>query len=536
MNADLAVINAKIFTAAGARGWPDALAVWRNRIAAVGDRSEIEPLIGPNTELIDAAGAVIVPGLIDSHCHMASVGSEHALQVDCTPEICRSIEEIIAAFRRAAAETPPGEWIVGFGYDETKLEEKRHPTRWELDRATRHHPVMLKSFTYHFGVVNTSALEAAGLDRKTPDPPGGIFERSAEGELNGVCYEEAFFMWLPGFGKGEAIIPPYSEEEKTKGLALICRDFNRMGITSVGDASSDIHTLRACQNVHQRDSLTVRINMMIHERNFPVLRDAGIKTGFGNARFKIGSIKSFADGACAGRTAWLTTPYGEKADYHGIPVKSPEEMDEAVQQYHSAGFQISVHANGDAAITMVLDAYQKALRAQPRKNHRHRIEHCTFVTESILKRMKSLGVAAAPFANYVVTQGDKLDVYGEWIHTMFAHRSFLDYGIPVGGSTDFPVVTANPFLSVQSMVTRKYTDGRILGPKQKVSVAEAITIYTLGSAYLSFEEAEKGSIEPGKLADFVILDRDPFSIPPEEIGTIAVNRTVFDGKTVYRQK
>jgi predicted amidohydrolase YtcJ len=536
MKADLVAVNAKIFTACGGHLWADSLAVWRNRFAAVGERAEIEPLIGPDTELLDAQGKVILPGLNDGHCHMASVGAEHALQVDCTPEKCRSIDQIVAAFRQAASDIPPGEWIVGFGYDETKLKEDRHPTRWELDRATDRHPILLKSFTYHFGVVNSKALETAGLDRSTPDPSGGVFERSSEGELNGVCFEEAFFMWLPGFSKGEPLIPAYSAEKKAQGLALICEEFNRMGITSVGDASSDIHTLQACQSTDLRGALTVRVNMMIHERNFPLLRDAGIRTGFGNSRYKVGSIKSFADGACAGRTAWLTTPYGDKPDYRGISVKSPEEMDAAVEQYHSAGFQISVHANGDAAITMVLDAYEKALNAQPRENHRHRIEHCTFVTEQILQRMKRLGVAAAPFANYIVTQGDKLDVYGEWIHTMFAHRSFLDYGIPVGGSTDFPVVTANPLISLQSMVTRKYGDGRVLGAKQKVSLEEAITIYTLGSAYLSFEEQEKGSIETGKLADFVILDQDPFSIPPEEIGSIGIDRTVFDGRTVYRKE
>jgi predicted amidohydrolase YtcJ len=477
-----------------------------------------------------------IPGLNDGHCHMASIGAEHALQVDCTPEKCRSIEQIVAALREAAAETPPGQWIIGFGYDETKLKEKRHPTRWELDRATDRHPIIIKSFTYHFGVVNSKALQIAGLNRSTPDPSGGVFEHSAEGELNGVCYEEAFFMWMPGFSKGKPLIPAYSEQEKAEGLALICREFNGMGITSVGDASSDIHTLQACQNTDRRGTLTVRINMMIHERNFPLLRDAGIRTGFGNDRYRVGSIKSFADGACAGRTAWLTTPYGDKPDYRGIPVKTPEEMEVAVEQYHSAGFQISVHANGDAAIIMVLDAYEKALKAHPRDNHRHRIEHCTFVTEEILQRMKRLGVAAAPFANYVVTQGDKLDVYGEWIHTMFAHRSFLDHGIHIGGSTDFPVVTANPFISLQSMVSRKYGDERVLGAEQKVSLEEAITIYTIGSAYLSFEEQEKGSIEAGKLADFVVLDRDPFSIPPEEIGSIGISRTVFDGRTVYHKE
>lgn len=535
MKADLVVVNGKIFTAAQKPRWAEALAVWKNRFCAVGSRADIESLIGPDTELIDARGGAVLPGLHDAHCHVASMGAEHALQVDCTPEKRRCIADLIAAFQEAAAETPEGKWLIGFGYDETKLAEKRHATRWELDRASTRHPILLKSFTYHFGVVNSKALELAGIDRGTADPPGGLFERTADGQPNGVCFEEAFFSWIPGFSKIKAIIPPYSEEEKARGLQIVCRDFNRMGLTSAGDASSDIHTLLACQEADRRGALSVRLNLMIHESYFPALRDAGIRTGFGNERCKIGSIKSFADGACAGRTVWLSTPYGEKPDYHGIPVKTPEELSEAVRSYHEAGFQVSVHANGDLAINMVLDAYQKALQSRPRENHRHRIEHCTFVTEEILKRMKRLGVAAAPFANYPITQGDKLDVYGDWIDMMFAHRSFLDHGVRIGASTDFPVVTANPFISLQSMTTRRYVDGRVLGGKQRVSVEEAVEIYTLGSAYLSFDEHIKGSIESGKLADFVILDRDIFTIPLQEIGQVGVIRTVFDGRTVFQK-
>ncbi len=536
MYADLVVVNGKIFTASRERPWAASFAVWGNKFLEVGEEADIKSYIGPKTELIDAGGKTVLPGFIDSHCHMASVGAEHTLQVDCTLEKRKSIPEIVAALKEAAAGAPQGTWIIGHGYDETRLLEKRHPTRSELDAASRQHPILLKSFTYHFGVVNSAALALAKIDKNTEAPSGGIFEKSADGELTGLCLEEAFFLWLPGFSKGNPVIPPYSEEEKAQGLALICREFNRMGITGVGDASSDFHSLRACQNADLRDELTVRINMMMHENNFPHLKDCKIKSGFGNERYKIGSIKTFADGACAGRTAWLTTPYGEQPDYHGIPVKTPDEMEKAVADYHEAGFQISVHANGDAAINMTLDAYEKALERHPRSDHRHRIEHCTFVTEEILQRMKNLGVAAAPFANYIITQGDKLDVYGDWIETMFAHRSFLDHGIHIGGSTDFPVVTANPLLSIQSMVTRKSEEGRVLGAKQKLTVEEAVTVYTRGSAYLSFEEDVKGSIETGKLADFIILAEDIFSVPADEIGDIEVVGTFFDGRCVYRKE
>jgi len=536
MKADLVLYNANIYTAADNNKTADALAVWKNYFIAVGPYKDIQPYIGSKTEHINARGNSVLPGFNDSHCHMASVAAEHTLQVDCSPDTCSSIDNIISAIRERAALTPPGKWIIGFGYDETKIKERRHILRRELDMATVDHPVLIKSFTYHFGVVNSKALEVAGIDKSTSDPSGGVFERDGNGELTGLCFEEAFFMWIPGFSKRKAFIAPYSEEEKALGLKKICKQFNELGITSVGDASSDIHTIKACQEADSTGELTVRINMMVHEQNFETLKNAGIRTGFGNYRYRIGSIKSFADGACAGRTAWLSTPYGDAENYHGIKVKEPEEMERVVREYHNAGFQISVHANGDAAINMVLNAYEKVLSENPRDNHRHRIEHCTFVTEAILERMKKLKVCAAPFANYIITQYDKLGVYGDWIDTMFAHRSFLDYGVHIGASTDFPVVPVYPMVSLQSLVTRQTPEGNILGSRQKISLQEALRLYTLGSAYLSFEENIKGSIEPGKLADFILLDRNIFDISPTELSETSVVRTVWNGKTVWTKE
>jgi hypothetical protein len=535
MKADLVLHNGKIFTASSKQKWATALAVWKNRFIFVGNDEESKAYIGEKTKCIDAMGRTILPGFIDSHCHMASIASEHTLQVDCTPMCCDSISHIIHNIEIKAKTTPPGEWIIGFGYDETKLKENRHILCRELDRATKQHPVLIKSFTYHFGIVNSAALKLAKIDNQSKNPPGGVFQKDQAGNLTGLCLEEAFFMWISGFSKNQPIIPNYSETDKAKALYLISKDFNKLGITSIGDASSDFHTIKACENADQAGELTVRINMMMHERCFKTLKAAGLKTGFGNERYKIGSIKSFADGACAGRTAWLSTPYGEDLDYRGIQVKKTDEMKILIKKYHDAGFQISVHANGDAAISMVLDAYEKALEENPKINHRHRIEHCTFVNEEILSRMKKLGVCAAPFANYILTQADKLDVYGDWINMMFAHRSFIDHKIPIGGSTDFPVVSPNPLLSIQSLVTRENPSGEILGGKQKISLEEAINIYTLGSAYLSFEENLKGSIEPGKLADFIILDKDIFTVAPSGISKISVVQTFWDGKTVYQK-
>ncbi|MCF7929376.1 MAG: amidohydrolase [Spirochaetales bacterium] len=534
MKADIVLYNGKIFTSASGQANPTSLAVWGNRFVDVGSDEDIKAYIGNHTEVINARGNSVLPGLNDSHCHMASVASEHTLQVDCSPERCKTIDDLIHVIKKESANIAPGEWIVGHGYDETKLKEKRHILRNELDKATDKHPVLIKSFTYHFGVVNSKAFEVAGIDKNTKDPSGGSFERDGKGELTGLCFEEAFFMWVPGFSSGNAVIPDYTEEQKAEGLRKICMEFNKMGITSIGDASSNIDTVKSCQFNEVRDKLTVRINMMIHESHFEKVQAMGARTGFGNDKYKIGSIKTFSDGACAGRTAWMSHPYGEDPDYYGIKVKEPEEMKRVIKMYHDAGFQISVHSNGDAAINMVLDAYEKALAENPRKNHRHRIEHCTFVTDDILARMKKMNICAAPFANYIYTQYDKLGVYGDWIDMMFAHRTFLDNNIPIGASTDFPVVLANPFVSFQSLVTRKSPEGDVLGGGQKISLEEAIRLYTTGSAYLSFDENIKGTIEPGMLADFIVLDRDIFSIPATELSTTGVQYTIWNGKIVYQ--
>jgi len=281
--------------------------------------------------------------------------------------------------------------------------------------------------------------------------------------------------------------------------------------------------------------LSVRVDMMIFDAHLAALRELRLRTGFGDEWLRIGGIKSFVDGAIAGRTAWLSEPYAGRPDDYGIPTKTPEEIERIVLDAHRAGFQVEVHANGDRAIDVVLTAYEKALREQPRQGHRHRIAHCPVVTPALLERIKALGAVVLPFSTYVYEHGDKMAEYGKRISMMFAHRSFLDCGIPVAGSSDNPCATEDPLLAIRTMVTRRSADGEVLGPEQRISPQEAIRIYTMGSAYASFEESIKGSIEPGKLADFVLLSADPCRVPAEEIHQIRVERTFVGGAEVYSQ-
>lgn len=529
--ADLVILNGNIITVDDKNPRAEALAAKDEKIVAVGTISQIAELIGKDTEVIDAKGKTVTPGFIDAHCHPIYV-ARNLLQVDISPAKVKGIDDIVSALAERAKITPKGKWIEGPGYDDTKLLEKRHPTRSDLDKASTEHPIYITQVSAHIGVANSKALEIAKVTKDTPDPAGGKFDRDKNGKLTGVCREKAHNMFKP-FGVQSPIIPPLTREEDKKAIHLLCQKYLSVGLTSAGDALIGPLELRAYQDALEDGLLNMRIYMMVVSDYLPYLKELKLRTGFGNNRLKIGCIKMFVDGAIAGRTAYLYEPYEGRPDDYGIPVVTQEELDEKVFEAHEAGFQIGVHANGDRAIDMLLDSYEKALHKLPRVNHRHRIEHCTVVNPGILKRMKDLGVVALPFATYIWEHGDKMQEYGKRISMMFPCRSFLDYGIPAAGSTDNPCGPVEPLLAFQSMVTRKSKNGEILGPEQKVSAEEAIRIYTLGSAYASFEENIKGSIEARKLADFVILSDDPTKVSPDSIKDIKVEKTIVGGKIVY---
>jgi len=530
---DLIIKNARIYTVSPAYTEAEAMACMNGIIIAVGSNHEIENLVGPGARILDAGGKTVVPGFIDAHCHPLSLEGKNLLQVDCSAEKVASIEELISAIREQAEKKPPGEWVLGARYDDTKLAEQRHPNRWDLDKASCRHPIHVRHVSGHLGVVNSMALEYGHITKNTDAPDGGSFDRTPAGELTGVCREEADFLFLPGIGGKDSIIPPFTWEEELRALKLASQEYNRLGITSVGDALISPSEIKTYQQAYNRDELSLRVYMMIFDAYLEHLKAMNLTTGFGNDMLRIGSIKSFVDGAIAGRTAWMYEPYIGRPDDYGIRTKTSEEIGEIVFNAHTAGFQIAVHANGDRAIDMVLDSYEKVLSECPRENHRHRIAHCTVVNPRILERIQRLGVVVLPFSTYIYQHGEKMKEYGKRISMMFPHRSFLNYGIPVGGSSDNPCATANPLVALYSMTTRKSKAGRELGPEQKISIRDAIRIYTMGSAYASFEEHRKGSLEVGKLADFVILSNDPHRVEPEVLLETKVESTFLGGKEVF---
>lgn len=523
--ADTVISNANIITIAPQQPRAKALAISHGKFSAIGTAEEMKSMIGTKTHVMDLKGQTVLPGFIDAHLHALESGIWHVQAVDCG---LRSISAIQSALRKRVQQTPPGEWVQGFKFDDTKTTEYRWLTRWDLDAVSMIHPIYVAHRGLHTFFVNSKALEIAGITKVTPDPPGGKYEHDLQtGELTGIVQERAAECF-------QQCLPPVTLQDRRTGLQRICKMFNAAGLTSVTDAYATNLDLQTYQEGLQAGDLTLRVYLLMFFPAFTALSEAGVRTWLGNDHLRIGGIKLIADGAIAGRNAWLSQPYMGSLDDYGLRVIEPDELEAKVLQIHKAGFQVCTHANGDAAIDMTLTAYEKAMAAYPRVNARHRIEHCTLVNPSLLERIKKLGVIVTPFCTYVYFHGEKMKYYGEErLQWMFAQRSFLDYGIISTGATDYVPGPYEPLLGIQSCVTRTDASGKVWGANQKITVEEALKIYTLHGAYASFEEHLKGSIEVGKLADLTILGADPTVVDPHTIKDIPVQHTIVGGSVVY---
>jgi len=536
--ADLILWGGNVITMDPRKPSAGAVAIKDGRFLKVGGNAEIKALAGRKTRRIDLRGRTVTPGFIDSHQHLSQYGTE-LLQIDCSPKRCRTIADIQKVVFQDANRKPPGAWIRGVGYDDTKTEPGKVLTRRELDEVAPSHPVLIQQIGGHWGVVNSKALEAGGVREDSPDPKGGAFGRDpATGRLNGILYEQAEFAFVFEGTTGQPpVIPPFSLKDRIKGMRLAGNRYLASGITSVHDALVSAQTLETYQEASKTGKLNLRVYMLITIEYLPQLRALNLKTGFGNEWLRIGGVKILADGAIAGRTAYLSEPYIGSEDRGILAVESEQALHDLIRQGHEAGFQVCVHANGDRVIEMTLDGFEKALKEFPRRGHRHRLEHCTVVTPEILQRIKKLRLLVTPFGSYIYHHGEKMiPHYGaKRVEMMFAHRSFLDYGIAVSGASDNPCGPYEPLLAIQSCVTRKSSAGESLGPRQRITVEEAISLYTRASAYASFEEDIKGSITPGKLADLVVLGEDPRRVDPEEIKDIPVEMTLVGGEIKYER-
>jgi predicted amidohydrolase YtcJ len=525
---ELILHNGNFLTMVARQPRAEAVAIAGGRILAVGADVDILEFATADTKKLDLGGQTAVPGFIDGHCHPAYSGRRHLRFIDCD---LRSIAAIQDAVRERAAKTPPGEWVCGFKYDDTKTAERRFISREDLDAAAPDHPVFIGHRGGHTGYVNSLALQKAGISEKSRDPEGGRFERDpATGRLTGRLLERAaeiFETTIPAFGST-------SREEDREAIKLITQMFAKAGVTSSTDAYGSPDDLRAYQDAREAGELHARIYCMIGYTQLERMIAAGIRTGFGDEWIRVGGMKATCDGSISERTARLSQPYVGRPDDFGMIVADADELYAYAGKAHEAGWQVGIHANGDVGIGMVLDLYERLQRERPRRDPRFRIEHCTVINDNLVQRMKALGVIPTPFSTYVYFHGEKMQEYGaERLDSMFALRSFIDAGIRPTLASDYPPGPFEPMMALQSMVTRTDITGKTWGPRQKITVEEALRVCTLNGAYASFEEHEKGSLEPGKLADVVVLGRNPLEEDPASLVTIPVERTMVGGNWVY---
>jgi predicted amidohydrolase YtcJ len=522
---ELILYNGNFWTVDPRQPRAEAVAISRGRFLAAGSNEDVLRLAAGNSRKVDLGMKTVTPGFIDAHCHPASSGRMHLRQVDCD---LRSIGAIQSALRERAAKTPPGQWVLGFKYDDTKTSDGRMLTIKDLDEAVPDYPVFISHRGGHLYFVNSLAFKAAGVNQSTTDPSGGSFERDSSGQFTGHVIERAAAPF-------NNVIPSnYTRDDYRDGVKLISKMMTKTGITSVGDALGTPEDLQAYQDARDSGDLLMRVYCFIGWFAIDRMIAAGVRTGFGDEWVRVGGMKQVADGAISARTARLSQPYiGHPNDY-GTFSATEEELYVLGRKAYAAGWQLGTHANGDVAIERVLSVYERINREIPRRDPRFRIEHCTLIDDSIVERIRALNAIPIPFSTYVYYHGEKMQYYGEErLKHMFALRTFVDAGLRPTQSSDYPPGEFPAMMALQSEVTRTDMKGHVWGVNQRITLEEAIRVGTINGAYASYEENLKGSIEPGKLADLVVLGRDPFKEDPSTLVTIPVERTMSGGKWVY---
>ncbi|NOU70395.1 amidohydrolase family protein [Paenibacillus sp. LMG 31458] len=533
MWADLVFHNGQVITVDRSNRTVEAVAVKGNRIVAVGSNDEMNIWIGEETKQIDLMGKSLLPGIIDSHLHILSWGTAK-LAVSCKQPHIQSIGDVLNELKQLAERTPQGQWIRAFGFNDTKIAEQRYPTRWELDEISKDQPIMITRTCHHISIVNSKALELAGIDENTPDPDSGRIGRDENGVPNGVLVETA--------KSAVDMIASYTEQELLTGIRLASDDFIAAGITSIHDAGfNGPDDFRVMQKAVKLGAVQVRIYAMVGALNnsegfVDKMVASGVITGTGDERFRVGPAKVFTDGSSSGPTIATREGYTSNPNDYGILYFTQERLNEVLGAAHEQGFQLTAHAQGDRAVEMVLNCIEEALKKHPRDDHRHRIEHSGITPPDLLARMKNLSVIPVPNPPFPYEFGEGyIKNYGDRVNQMYSARDFIDNGIIAAAGSDCPVTHYNPMLGIHVAVNRQTESGTLVGENQRISVLEAIKLYTWNGAYASFEENIKGSIEVGKLADLVILSEPILNVQQERIKDVKVDLTVLDGEIVFQR-
>jgi predicted amidohydrolase YtcJ len=526
--ADLVVRGALVYTAVPARPLVHALAVKDGRLVAVGEEADVRPRIGPRTQVLDLGGKTVLPGLIDSHGHMLNLGNRLS-DVDVVGTF--SYQAVIDRVVARARTTAKGTWILGRGWDQNDWPETAMPNHAALSRAVPDHPVRLTRIDGHASLVNARAMALAHITRDTQDPPGGAILHDADGQPTGVLVDGARVLV-------ESVIPPISAGERERRLLDAMHECARLGLTMVDDAGIGPEELAAYRALLARGSFPIRVYAMAAARGtlLDTILAHGPETG---DRLSLRAIKVVSDGALGSRGALLGQSYADDPHNLGLSTFSLDRLATIGEQALAKGIQVRVHAIGDSANHGTLDAFERAFGGQPHPEARWAIEHAQIVRPGDVARFARLGIVASMQPTHATSDGPWAEqrLGPERVRWGYTWRSFLDAGVPVVNGSDFPVESANPMLGLYAAITRRDRDGKLpvkgWFPEQRMTPAEALNGFTIGGAWLAFREADLGSLEAGKQADFIVVDRDVIGGPAEEIPGAKVLRTVVGGRTVF---
>lgn len=530
MRADLILSGGVVRS--GHDGWRahEALALAGGRITAIGPRAEVGRLAGPATEEFDLAGGCALPGLADAHVHI--LGYARTLELLPAGD-AGSLAALGAMVAQAAATAPDDGWIVGHGWDHERWPEERMPDRRDLDAAAGGRPVYLGRTCGHVAGVSSAALARAGISRETPDPPGGVIDRDAGGEPTGVLRETALAL----VGR---LVPRPGPQDRARLLARALCECLALGITQVqtddvGIAGGLEAALGLFRSVAGPGGVPVRVTLMLPIDHFAAARREGVGTGWGDEWLRVGHVKVFVDGSLGGRTAALRAPYADAPATSGVLVQQPHELRAICSEVHAAGSQLGIHAIGDRAAHLAIDAVAAATAARPRADARHRLIHCQVTGDDTLAAIRDAGLVADIQPGFLASDAPWVTarIGPERAATSYAWGRILGLGIPACGGSDAPIDPLDPMRAIASAVTRAGAPPELARPSERLSVAQALGLYTHGAATATFEEGVRGALAPGMAGDVTVLDRDPFRVAPDELAGLRCRATVVAGRTAY---
>lgn len=530
-SADLIVMNAKIWTGDAANPSSDSVAVLGDRIVAVGAVKDVELWRGPATKVVDAGGHLLVPGFNDAHVHFTPGGA----QLDWVQlNDATSQQEFVRRIAERAKAIPKGEWILGGDWDETKWTPPSLPTHEAIDAVTSNNPVAISRYDGHMILANAAALKAAGITSATQDPPGGSIVRDASGNPTGALKDAAMDAVFK-------VVPPMSHDQRLHAVKRALGHAASLGVTSVQDMNPEFADIAVYAELAEKGELTTRIYAAPLISQVDDLTKIGIRRSFGTPYLRIGALKSYADGSLGSATAYFFEPFVDQPQNRGLlsdAMHPVSMMRDRMMRADAAGLQLCTHAIGDQGISIILDIYSEIEKEHGTADRRWRIEHAQHMAAKDFDRFASMHVIASMQPYHAIDDGRWAEgrIGHDRASRTYAFRTFLDHGVRLAFGTDWSVAPLNPMLGVYAAVTRETLDGKNPKgwfPEQKLTVAETVSAYTMGSAYAEFQDQEKGSITVGKLADMVILSNDIFSIPPDKIKDVKVTKTFVGGKLVW---